>query len=158
MKKSESKIPTHSSKRGQMKEGKYNFNINISFSGRALYTFIAVIILLLVGVGVYAFGTSSPSTFGHDLGEIDGLGALATQSTITESQISDLSHIISNSQITNGMDYSIGAHTVADGNHHDELTSVKWEQQTIGTGFGQYTQFRLCVIVESHTECSGWRR
>lgn len=43
----------------------------IKIDRRLLYTFIVLGILAVIGVGVYAYGTSSPSTFGHSLGEID---------------------------------------------------------------------------------------
>jgi hypothetical protein len=50
-----------------MKRGKRDFKL----SNRWLYTFIILGIFAVVGVGVYAYGTSSPSTFGHSVGEID---------------------------------------------------------------------------------------
>lgn len=49
---------------------KRGLTIKINFSNRWLYTFIVLGILAVIGVGVYAYGTSSPSTFGHSLGEI----------------------------------------------------------------------------------------
>jgi hypothetical protein len=45
--------------------------IKIKLSNRWLYTFIVLGILAIVGIGVYAYGTSSPSTFGHSSGEIN---------------------------------------------------------------------------------------
>ena len=54
------------------REGKRaRLNIHINFTNRAIYTFVAFIILLIIGVTVYAFGTSTPSTFGHSAGELD---------------------------------------------------------------------------------------
>ena len=44
--------------------------IQINLSDRTSYTLIALVSIILLGVGVYAYGTSSPSTFGHSLGEI----------------------------------------------------------------------------------------
>jgi len=49
-----------------------NFQINLS--NKTFYTFLLVSALILLGVGVYAYGTSSPSTFGHSAGEIDFSG------------------------------------------------------------------------------------
>jgi hypothetical protein len=49
---------------------KKRLSININFTNRFLYTFISVVIILIVGVSVYAFGTSTPSTFGHSVGEL----------------------------------------------------------------------------------------
>jgi hypothetical protein len=44
--------------------------INIKISNRVLYTFIAVVIIIaIIGIG-YAYGTSTPATFGHSAGEI----------------------------------------------------------------------------------------
>ncbi len=53
-------------------------NIKINFSNRWLYTFIALGILAIVGVGVWAYGTSSPSTFGHSINELEGVQARVT--------------------------------------------------------------------------------
>lgn len=51
-----------------MKKGvKRKFN----FSNKLSYSIIVVLAVLLVGVSVYAYGTSSPSTFGHSISEID---------------------------------------------------------------------------------------
>jgi len=44
---------------------------NINITKRNLYTIIAFLTVLLVGVSVYAFGTSTPSSFGHSAGELD---------------------------------------------------------------------------------------
>jgi len=48
------------------KRSEKKFNL----SNRLSYTIVAVIALALISVGVYAYGTSSPSTFGHSIGEI----------------------------------------------------------------------------------------
>jgi hypothetical protein len=53
-----------------MKRGK-KIQVKLVFSNRWLYTFILLGILGIVAVGVYAYGTSTPSTFGHSAGEID---------------------------------------------------------------------------------------
>ena len=50
---------------------KRGLNIQINFTNRAIYTFVAFIFILIIGVGVYAFGTSTPSTFGHSGSELD---------------------------------------------------------------------------------------
>jgi len=50
---------------------KRGLTIKINFSNRWLYTFIVLGILAVVAVGVYAYGTSTPSTFGHSIEEID---------------------------------------------------------------------------------------
>src|SRR3989344_8976577 len=44
--------------------------ISINLSNRVAYSLIAILMLAIVGVGVLAFGTNTPSTFGHSLGEI----------------------------------------------------------------------------------------
>jgi hypothetical protein len=51
-----------------MKKGRRG--IQIKFTNRWLYTFIVIGILAVVSVGVYAYGTNSPSTFGHSAGEL----------------------------------------------------------------------------------------
>ncbi len=48
-------------------------NFNIHISNRVAYTLIAFLMLAIVGVGVYAYGTSNPQTFGHSVGEIEGI-------------------------------------------------------------------------------------
>jgi hypothetical protein len=53
-------------------------NIKINFSNRWLYFLITLGILAIVGVGVWAYGTSSPSTFGHSIGELEGVQARVT--------------------------------------------------------------------------------
>ena len=50
---------------------KRGLNIQINFTNRAIYTFITLVVLILAGAIVYAFGTSTPSTFGHSAGELD---------------------------------------------------------------------------------------
>ena len=50
---------------------KRSLNIQINFNNKAIYTFVAFIALLIIGMGVFAFGTSTPSTFGHSAGELD---------------------------------------------------------------------------------------
>ena len=50
-----------------MKKRKNNFK----FSNRILYSLITLGILAIFAVGVYAYGTSSPSTFGHSGAEIN---------------------------------------------------------------------------------------
>ena len=52
-------------------EGKRGLNIHINFNNRAIYTFISFIAILIVGISVFAFGTSTPSNFGHSAGELD---------------------------------------------------------------------------------------
>jgi hypothetical protein len=42
-----------------------------NFSKRLSYTLIAIVFLTLIGVGVYAYGTNSPSTFGHTFSELN---------------------------------------------------------------------------------------
>jgi hypothetical protein len=64
-----------------MKRGKRDFKL----SNRWLYTFIILGIFAVVGVGVYAYGTSSPSTFGHSAGEIDFSGGIVTASLSAQS-------------------------------------------------------------------------
>jgi len=56
---------------------KFKFKkFNLIMSNRNYYTFILFGILILLGVGVYAYGTSSPSTFGHSAGELDLSGGI----------------------------------------------------------------------------------
>ena len=50
---------------------KRGFNIQINFTNRFLYTFVAFAFVLIIGVGVFAYGTSTPSTFGHSSGELE---------------------------------------------------------------------------------------
>ena len=50
---------------------KKKISFNINFTNRAIYTLITFSIFLLIGISVFAFGTSSPSTFGHSAGELD---------------------------------------------------------------------------------------
>ena len=45
----------------------------MKLSNRLSYTILGVVIMILLGVGVYAYGTSDPSTFGHDAGELEGV-------------------------------------------------------------------------------------
>ncbi|OGI11994.1 hypothetical protein A3K64_00060 [Candidatus Micrarchaeota archaeon RBG_16_36_9] len=53
-----------------MKKGKQRAKLQINFTNRWLYTFITVFLLAAVSVGVYAYGTNSPTTFGHSAGEL----------------------------------------------------------------------------------------
>ncbi|MCL5018261.1 MAG: hypothetical protein M1416_00630 [Candidatus Pacearchaeota archaeon] len=53
------------------KRGKF---IQINISNRFIYTFIVLGIFAIIGVGVYAYGTSSPSNFGHSAGEMNFAG------------------------------------------------------------------------------------
>jgi len=46
-------------------------NIQINFTNKFVYTFITLVIFILAVVIVFAFGTSTPSTFGHSAGELD---------------------------------------------------------------------------------------
>ena len=46
--------------------------IQINISNRGIYTFLLIISLIILATGVYAYGTSTPSNFGHDTGEIFG--------------------------------------------------------------------------------------
>ncbi len=45
--------------------------IKITLSNRALYSIITLGILIFLGIGVYAYGTNSPSVFGHTWEEIE---------------------------------------------------------------------------------------
>ena len=45
--------------------------IAIQLSRKALYSIITFLLIIIIGMGVFAFGTSSPSTFGHSAGELD---------------------------------------------------------------------------------------
>ncbi len=49
---------------------KRGMKIEINLTNRLFYSIIAGFILLGLGAVVYAYGTSSPSTFGHSAGEI----------------------------------------------------------------------------------------
>jgi len=44
--------------------------IKNKLSKKFIFVIIILTLLIGVGIGVYAFGTSTPSTFGHSLGEI----------------------------------------------------------------------------------------
>ena len=55
---------------------KKSLNIQINFTNRAIYTLIAFGIFIIAGVAVFAFGTSSPSTFGHSAKELDLSGGV----------------------------------------------------------------------------------
>jgi|TARA_Y100000034_G_scaffold130733_1_gene189918 hypothetical protein len=46
-------------------------NIELKLINRNFYSFIFLICLILLIASVYAFGTSTPSTFGHSAGELD---------------------------------------------------------------------------------------
>ena len=46
---------------------------NLKFSNRVLYSLVTLGILAIFAVGVYAYGSSNPSSFGHSVGEIEGL-------------------------------------------------------------------------------------
>jgi len=50
---------------------KKNLNIQINFTNKFVYAFITLSIFILIGAIVFAFGTSTPSTFGHSAGELD---------------------------------------------------------------------------------------
>jgi hypothetical protein len=49
------------------KELKFNINLN----KRTIYSFVAIGIFVLISVTVFAYGTSTPGTFGHSAGELD---------------------------------------------------------------------------------------
>jgi len=55
---------------------KKRISFNVNFNNRFAYSLIAVLVVLLIGVSVYAFGTSTPSTFGHSAGELDLSGGV----------------------------------------------------------------------------------
>ena len=57
--------------------------IEINFTNHWLYALIVIGILAAVGIGVYAYGTSSPSVFGHSSGEIDFSGGIVTPNLTT---------------------------------------------------------------------------
>ena len=50
---------------------KKELKFNITLNNRTIYTFITFAVFLLIAVGVFAFGTSTPSTFGHSAKELD---------------------------------------------------------------------------------------
>tara|TARA_Y100000034_G_scaffold125483_1_gene175086 strand:- start:265 stop:630 length:366 start_codon:yes stop_codon:yes gene_type:complete len=50
---------------------KKELKFNVTLNNRTIYTLIAFSIFILISVTVFAFGTSSPSTFGHSAGELD---------------------------------------------------------------------------------------
>ena len=62
----------------QKRKRRKSIKINITLTNRWLYTLILIGILIAVGIGVYAYGTNSPSTFGHSRGEIEACGATQT--------------------------------------------------------------------------------
>jgi hypothetical protein len=41
-----------------------------NISNKFAYTIITLCIMILLAIGVYAYGTSSPSVFGHSIGEV----------------------------------------------------------------------------------------
>lgn len=41
-----------------------------NISNKLSYTLLSILVILLFGAGVYAYGTSSPATFGHSIGEL----------------------------------------------------------------------------------------
>jgi hypothetical protein len=45
------------------------------FNNRLLYTLITFGIMIAISVGIYAYGTSTPSVFGHSYSEIQACGA-----------------------------------------------------------------------------------
>ena len=53
-------------------------NIQINLTNKLFYTFIVITVALALGIGVYAFdGSSNPSIFGHDAGELDLSGGVS---------------------------------------------------------------------------------
>ncbi len=60
---------------------KRGLTIKINLSNRWLYSLITLGILMIVAVGVWAYGTSSPSTFGHSSEEINVDSALCNKIT-----------------------------------------------------------------------------
>lgn len=76
-------------KRGKRKSSGINFNFRLS--NRAVFTILGVLVLILGSLSVYAYGTSNPSSFGHSVGELDGLGSLATKNSVDwNSEISNI--------------------------------------------------------------------
>ena len=55
---------------------KSGLNININLTNRAIYTVVAFAIFISISFTVFAFGTSSPNTFGHSAKEIDLSGGV----------------------------------------------------------------------------------
>tara|TARA_Y100000310_G_scaffold231839_1_gene234560 strand:+ start:4438 stop:5244 length:807 start_codon:yes stop_codon:yes gene_type:complete len=45
--------------------------IRIEVSKKVFFLFLSTFTILILGLGTLAFGTSDPSTFGHDVGELD---------------------------------------------------------------------------------------
>ena len=56
--------------------------IIIEFSNRTLYTVVALLILATGLFIVNAYGGSQPTVVAHSVGEIDGLGSLATKNSV----------------------------------------------------------------------------
>jgi len=106
--------------------------IVIKIDHKLLYTFVVLGILVLIAVGVYAYGTSTPSTFGHSAGEIEFTGGINLASgglnvssgnlivssgrlgvgTQTPAYILD---VVGNSRINGGLGVSGGITTAAEG-------------------------------------------
>ena len=97
-------------------------NIHINFTNRVLYTFISFIALLIIGVGVFAFGTSTPATFGHSAGELD------------------LSGGVNGNAVFNG---NVGIGTTAP----SEKLDVKGSARFLGTGDGSYFNYGTNELV-----------
>jgi hypothetical protein len=62
---------------------KEGLTIKINLTNRWLYTFIVIGILAIIGVGVYAYGTSTPATFGHSIGEMNWQSGIISKLNVT---------------------------------------------------------------------------
>ncbi|MDP6586132.1 MAG: hypothetical protein QF535_15890, partial [Anaerolineales bacterium] len=45
--------------------------VNIHIPNKVFFLLLTITITIIVGLGVLAFGTTDPTTFGHDAGELD---------------------------------------------------------------------------------------
>ena len=130
---------------------KKSLNIQINFTNRAIYTLITFSIFLLIGISVYAFGTSTPSTFGHSAAELDLSGGVPGDALFLGSL-----------NVVGGI--KVGTVATCDTNNIGTLrfngTSFQgcdggdWEVLGTGTGMGSSYTGNLITGSNTGTDCS----
>jgi len=132
---------------------KKSLNIQINFTNRAIYTLITFSIFLLIGISVFAFGTSTPSTFGHSAAELDLSAGVQGDAVF-----------LGNLDVAGGI--KVGTVATCDENtegfqrYNSEskkiefCNSIDWSEMGAGTGMGSSYTGNLVTGSNTGTDCS----
>lgn len=113
---------------------------------------VLLVAVLIVGV-VYAYGTSNPAVMGHSLGEIEGLGNLATKDSISWSEISGIPSGFADNVDNEGSGWPAGSYCImANG-----ACPSGFSQYSLGLYVGSHAH-DMCAVgnrVAGSSSCSG---